>query len=215
MLPSRRLLQVLPRRTFTTSLPRLSPVRCQKAHSHPHPPPTQRTALLLQQHPSHCGVQIRQNSTEATKKTSTTDKKIPPFIQSGDWMCSRCQAHNYRTRTICFECQSPIQEGRVFYMEGSWNCPTCSLYVPRTSLSLRSNFHYFQCLLLGVLLCGFMICVSVFCGFGIRRFLQQRLNVDHANHCKRCMTKKDTSYEYPLRENDISIPLTPIAKINF
>lgn len=132
MFPSRRLLTILPRRTFTTTtLPRLS-LTISHTHTHTHASPS-RPSPLVHNHPSpKCSHQTRQLSSEPSE---TQGKKIPKYIQPGDWLCGRCQAHNFRTRMLCFECQSPNSEGRVFYIQGSWNCPTCNLYVPRKSLS--------------------------------------------------------------------------------
>jgi hypothetical protein len=138
MLPSRRLVTILPRRTFTaSSIVRLAP-RCNHHLSHP-PQPQRPSVQARPQHPSQCccrGHQIRQNSSEASSPAETkssVEAKIPRYVQAGDWLCSHCMAHNYRTRMICFECQAPSAEGRRFYIQGSWNCPTCSLYTPRKS----------------------------------------------------------------------------------
>ena len=63
---------------------------------------------------------------------STEPNSVPPFIESGDWMCGNCQAHNFSKRMLCFECQTVITNSRVFYKAGAWHCPTCNLSVPRT-----------------------------------------------------------------------------------
>ena len=65
---------------------------------------------------------------------------------------------------LCFECQSPNSEGRVFYVQGSWNCPTCNLYVPRKALSL---FHCFS-VSLSSILCSVGLFLSIISrGIGI------------------------------------------------
>jgi hypothetical protein len=65
--------------------------------------------------------QIRQKSTDVPS--------IPSTIRSGDWVCIQCQAHNYASRALCFECQSPMKDGRIFYVEGLWQCPKCEISV--------------------------------------------------------------------------------------
>ncbi len=160
MFPSRRLLTILPRRTFTTTtLPRLS---LTISHT---PTPTNlfpsRQSALAHHSSLKCHHQSRQLSSE-TSETQT--KKIPKYIQPGDWLCGGCQAHNFRTRMLCFECQSPNSEGRVFYVQGSWNCPTCNLYVPRKALSL---FHCFS-VSLSSILCSVGLFLSIISrGIGI------------------------------------------------
>src|SRR5271155_5162314 len=36
--------------------------------------------------------------------------KIPPYLQEGDWVCSNCQAHNFASRGVCFDCAAPIEK---------------------------------------------------------------------------------------------------------
>jgi hypothetical protein len=60
---------------------------------------------------------------------STDTATIPLFIRRGDWICGKCQAHNFASRRLCFECQGTITEGRIFYAVGDWHCPTCDLPV--------------------------------------------------------------------------------------
>ena len=154
MFPSRKLLTILPRRTFTTTtLPRLSlTISRTPAPTHLFP---SRQSPLAHHRSLKCHHQFRQLSSE-TSETQT--KKIPKYIQPGDWLCGGCQAHNFRTRMLCFECQSPNSEGRVFYVQGSWNCPTCNLYVPRKALSL---FHCF-CVSLSSILCSVVLCFKYY-----------------------------------------------------
>ena len=40
------------------------------------------------------------------------------FAREGGSVCGRCQAHNFGFRMLCFECQSPITDGRIFYTKG-------------------------------------------------------------------------------------------------
>jgi hypothetical protein len=53
-------------------------------------------------------------------------EEVPAFLRPGDWICGNCQAHNYRSRTSCFECQTSITTGRVIYKPGMWHCPRCN-----------------------------------------------------------------------------------------
>src|SRR5579862_374396 len=39
--------------------------------------------------------------------------------------------------------------------------------------------------------------------------IELQTNPEYADQCKRCMTKKQKEYEFPLKEIDISIPLHP------
>ena len=114
MLP-RRAFGLLSRRTFNSKAVQLCPVirACTEISS------SRRSMPLLQcQHRQH-------------RHSSSGSPSIPSFVRSGDWICSRCQAHNFGSRMLCFECQSPITDGRIFYTKGSWHCPTCNLGVPR------------------------------------------------------------------------------------
>jgi len=63
-----------------------------------------------------------------------TEPSVPRYAWPGDWICGNCQAHNFRHRKLCFECQSTIGAGRVFYKPGMWHCPTCDMAV--TSFTL-------------------------------------------------------------------------------
>jgi hypothetical protein len=65
---------------------------------------------------------------------SGEEKKVPSFIKDGDWLCGRCQSHNFGRRLICFECQAKRVDGRNFYTKGSWFCQKCE--VP-----IRGNHH--------------------------------------------------------------------------
>ena len=125
---------------LTTQLPIFVPRRLQ-------------TRLLLRQ-------QARYQSSQVIK--------IPSYVRPGDWVCGKCQAHNFASRMLCFECQSVITEGRIFYRAGDWHCPTCNLSV-----------------------------------ISIHSFKYQTLTVAQQDHCRRCMTKKEQSYEYPSSERDL------------
>jgi len=63
------------------------------------------------------------------KPPSNTEPSVPQYVWPGDWICGNCQAHNFRHRKLCFECQSTIGAGRVFYKPGMWHCPTCDIAV--------------------------------------------------------------------------------------
>ena len=71
--------------------------------------------------------QIRSRNTFAN--ANIDNEKIPGYIKDGDWICSNCQAHNFASRTQCFDCQSPIDQGRILYKKGGWHCPNCNLPV--------------------------------------------------------------------------------------
>ena len=77
--------------------------------------------------PSCCPRQIRRKSTEV---------QLPHWIKPGDWVCGNCQAHNFRSRTLCFVCQKPINDGRIFYRKGDWHCPKCNVAVASPNPSL-------------------------------------------------------------------------------
>lgn len=62
-------------------------------------------------------------------KSTFDAHQVPPYIYSGDWVCGKCQAHNFHRRQLCFECQAVITDGRIFYKPGSWHCPVCNLSV--------------------------------------------------------------------------------------
>jgi hypothetical protein len=36
---------------------------------------------------------------------------FPPNFKPGDWMCNKCNKHNYGSKTECFGCGIPRQEG--------------------------------------------------------------------------------------------------------
>jgi len=71
--------------------------------------------------------QIRSHNTFAN--ANFDNEKIPSYIKDGDWICLNCQAHNFASRAQCFDCQSPIDQGRILYKKGGWHCPTCNLPV--------------------------------------------------------------------------------------
>lgn len=73
--------------------------------------------------PRQC-TSIRCSSTINSAKVNSED--VPEFLWPGDWICGNCQAHNYRNRTACFECQTSNDSGRVFYTPGMWHCPKCN-----------------------------------------------------------------------------------------
>ncbi|KAJ9088308.1 hypothetical protein DSO57_1024353 [Entomophthora muscae] len=47
----------------------------------------------------------------------------------GDWICSKCNAHNFRSRSNCYGCSQPIDispvEKAFKYMRGDWVCEKC------------------------------------------------------------------------------------------
>jgi hypothetical protein len=70
-------------------------------------------------------------------------EEIPDFIRPGDWLCGNCQAHNYRSRINCFECQNSITSGRVIYTSGMWHCPKCNQPAKKMgSLAPSHSCHY-------------------------------------------------------------------------
>jgi hypothetical protein len=114
MFQSRRALCILRRRSFSTKPLLLHPSRVL-------------TSTIVGIKPC-----IRRNvgSDHQVRYKSTFDEhQIPPYIYSGDWVCGKCQAHNFHRRQLCFECQAVITDGRIFYKPGSWHCPVCNLSV--------------------------------------------------------------------------------------
>lgn len=156
MLASRRLVTLVPRRTFsTTTLPHLSPALSQSTPTSPSRTLPRPSPLAHHHHgPKGCA-QTRPRSSssprgskdwEARDAMDETLKKpvqkvFPKYIEPGDWICGPCQAHNFRTRHQCFECREPNSLGAVFYLEGSWKCPTCTLYVPCKDPPFLSASH--------------------------------------------------------------------------
>jgi Zn-finger in Ran binding protein and others len=132
MFASRRLVTLLPHRPFsTTTLPHLSPALSQStpvspSRTLPRPSP------LAHHHPGRKGyAQTRPfGAWDEDSFKKPVQEKFPKYIEPGDWICGKCQAHNFRTRRQCFECRKDNSQGTVFYLEGSWKCPSCTLYVP-------------------------------------------------------------------------------------
>jgi hypothetical protein len=112
MFRTRHALTAFSRRTFSTTRLHFHPSRLLAT---PIPP----SKLCLHTNPC-IHRQIRHQSSEPVKG-------VPNFIKSGDWICGKCQAHNYSSRMVCFECQDSAKNGRIFYKPGAWHCPTCNL----------------------------------------------------------------------------------------
>jgi hypothetical protein len=99
-----------------------------------HLAPTLRTTVTS----PHNFTSIRCNSSK-----STEGFKPPNFLRAGDWACGNCQAHNFRSRTMCFKCHTSVTEGRIFYQPGNWHCPVCNVAVmTRGSLSPSCSCRY-------------------------------------------------------------------------
>jgi len=111
MIPRHRLLAIFQRRTFP-----MRSANCLR---------TQLPVCISSKFHPKLYFQVRCNSSQVIK--------VPCYVRSGDWVCGKCQAHNFSSRMLCFECQSVITDGRIFYRQGDWHCPTCNLSV--TSLA--------------------------------------------------------------------------------
>ena len=133
MVSLRRITTILPRRDLVSST-RLYPLH--HYHSRALHPQTPSASAPRPQYPSPCVLHhrhIRRNSTDspaATAREPLPSRIVPKYIQHGDWLCSKCRAHNFKSRVSCFECATLVSESRVFYEEGSWSCPVCLLHVP-------------------------------------------------------------------------------------
>ena len=111
MIPARRTLISISRRSFSTTSLKLNPSRLLTNPSY---------ILHRCTQPKPCQThQIRQNSDSLST--------LPSNIASGDWLCIQCQAHNFASRAVCFECARPMTDGRIFYIEGAWHCPSCNV----------------------------------------------------------------------------------------
>ena len=140
MVSLRRIITILPRRDLASST-RLYPLHHYHSRAFPPQPPS--ASAPRPQYPSRAPSvhvvhrHIRRNSTDspaaAAAKEPLPSRIVPKYIQAGDWLCSKCGAHNFKSRVSCFECQTPVSESRVFYEEGSWSCPICLLHVPSKS----------------------------------------------------------------------------------
>jgi hypothetical protein len=120
--------------------------------------------------PHHC-TSIRGNSSAANAESKV--EETPEFIWPGDWICSSCRSHNYRSRTTCILCQESVSSGRIFYIAGMWHCPKCNQAVKRAgSLSSRSTAVT-------------DLCVG-----------------EEGHTCSQCSTKHEPQFEYPRNERD-------------
>jgi hypothetical protein len=109
--PTRQTLAVISRRSFSTTPLRFRPSRLLAIPVLP---------AKSCAHSSPCSHhQLRHASSDAAN--------LPSYIRSGDWICGKCQAHNYANRVRCFECTDSVENGSVFYKPGAWRCPTCNL----------------------------------------------------------------------------------------
>jgi len=134
MVSLRRIITILPRRGDILSA-RLYPLH--HYHSRALHPQTPSASAPRPQYPSPCvhvvHRHIRRNSTDSPPRQAREplpSRMMPKYIQHGDWLCSKCGAHNFKSRVSCFECATLVSESRVFYEEGSWSCPVCLLHVP-------------------------------------------------------------------------------------
>lgn len=133
MVSLRRIITIFPRRDLVSSTHLYPLHHCHSRALHPQPPSA---SAPRPQHPSPCVLHqrhIRWNSTDspaATAREPLPSRIVPRYIHHGDWLCSKCGAHNFKSRVSCFECATLVSESRVFYEEGSWSCPVCLLHVP-------------------------------------------------------------------------------------
>lgn len=132
MLP-RKVLAVISRRSFNTKANQLRPVLQGSVVSCPAP----RTSSVDQCRHQ----QLRQNSSQNSPAAGDDQlKSVPKYVKHGDWICTSCQAHNYGSRMLCFECHAGITSGKIFYKKGTWHCPTCNLFalLSRTDKALEA-----------------------------------------------------------------------------
>lgn len=61
-------------------------------------------------------------SSEAVLSVLASTGQLPSSFRDGDWMCPKCNFHNYRSKSVCPQCSTPMPPGGIpIPAAGSWS----------------------------------------------------------------------------------------------